>query len=146
VSDQRSADEALLRQSGRAAEAAALARPQKRALDPVQAMMGLPPPVWMNDTGNKAPDGRCVLYSGSSRCQATATHRAWIGCTTGEHLDRSDVCAPHAAQMPDLPTLHCKRCWDAMSIISDARIIKIEEIGDDDDDAAAPGPSPDLLP
>ena len=148
MTHQLDADEALLARSGRAAQAAELARPVRRKIDPLQEAMGLPNPVWLNAIENKTPDGRCVLYSGPNRCSATATHWAWIGCTVGEHLDKSGVCERHAEAMSKYPTLHCERCWNAVREISDARIIKIEAINDDDDQdpGTAMAPSPDLLP
>lgn len=137
MTDPRDSDAALLAKSGRRAEAELLARPVRHAVDPLQEMMGCPPPVWLNDNGDKAPDGRCVVYSGPNRCTAGATHWAWIGCTLGEHLDKSAVCGPHGEAMAGYPTLHCKRCWDALRAVSDATIIKIERIGPDERDTEA---------
>lgn len=135
--DPRDSDAALLRKSGRRAEAELLARPVRRAVDPIQEMMGCPTPVWLNGSGDKLRDGRCAGFSGTTRCSATATHTVWIGCTVGEHLDKSEVCEGHAAAMPNLPTLHCKRCWDVLREVSDATIIKIERI--DSDSTLRPG-------
>jgi hypothetical protein len=145
VTDRRDADTALLARSGRAAEAAALARPERPPADPIQELLGCPSPVWENAEGSKLADGICVLFSGANRCRAGATHRAWIGCTSGEHLDKSEVCERHSREMLKLPRLHCKRCWNALRVVSDATIIKIEAINDDDAQAP-PGASPDLLP
>lgn len=145
MTDPRDTDAALLAQSGRRAEAARLARPRKRELDPVQELIGLPPPVWLNDAGSKQPDGRCVLYSGEYRCPHPATHWVWIGCTLGEHLDKSATCGKHAENIRNYPVLHCKRCWDALREISDALIIKIE-LMDDEGTTPAPAPHPHLLP
>lgn len=114
--------------SGRAADAARLAQRERAPADPLQAMMGCPPPVWMNRDTQKRGDGRCVRYTGSgARCSARATHLVWIGCTTGEHLDKSAMCGPHAEALAHWKALHCLRCWDALGIISDARVIKIEQ-------------------
>lgn len=132
MTDPRDSDAALLEKSGRRAEAEALARPQRRQLDPLQEMMGLPPPIWLNTAEQKKPDGICVLYSGPNRCRAKATHWAWIGCTLGEHIDKSAVCKQHSEVMAGYPTLHCMRCWEALREVSDAKIIKIEEMEHDD--------------
>jgi len=92
-------------------------------------MMGLPAPVWENQSGSKVADGRCIVFSGASRCPATASHTAWIGCTVGEHLDKSDVCESHARMLGrDTTAYSCRRCWDAAGIISKAKVIRIEEI------------------
>jgi hypothetical protein len=148
LTDIRDSDAALLAKSGRAAEAAALAAVEKQELDPLQRIMGLPAPVWENVYDHKLTDGRCSVFSGSSRCPGIATHRAWIGCTVGEHLDKSDVCAAHEQMLGrDHASYHCRRCWDATGAISIARVIKTEAIDDDDGDTAAPpGPVPGLLP
>lgn len=130
-------DEKLLASSGRRAKALELASPRKRAADPLQAMMGCPAPVWLNEQPNKHPDGICVLFSGTTRCSASASHWAWIGCTIGEHLDKSGVCGKHAEAMGRYPALHCERCWNATGEVSDAKIIRIERIDDDDDAKAA---------
>jgi hypothetical protein len=130
------ADERLLASAGRAAEAAALAARNPVQLDPLQQMMGLPGPVWLNASGERLPDGVCVFISGTARCQHKATHWAWIGCTVGEHLDKSGLCERHARDVLGYPALHCQRCWNAMRIISDARFIRIEEMDDDDAEAA----------
>lgn len=147
MSDPRDADAALLATSGRRAQATELARVRRGPVDPIQAAMGCPPPIWLNQPGAKEPDGRCVLFSGPNRCPHPATHRVWIGCTVGEHLDKSDVCARHAHDVPNtLPQLNCGRCWDALGQVVKAQVIKVEAINDDDDDQAAPGASPDLVP
>jgi hypothetical protein len=148
VTDPRDADAALLEKSGRAAMAAELARPRRRQVDTLQEMMGPPAPVWLNTDGSKKPDGICVVYAGPNRCRATARMWVWIGCTVGEHLDRSATCRKHAEDIErGGHTYSCKRCWDAVREVSMAKVIKIEDIDDDDNDApAAPGQSPDLLP
>lgn len=122
------ADADLLSSHGRTADAARLARPARSTADPLQARMGCPPPIWMNSERNKRQDGGCVFFSGDRRCPATATHWAWIGCTIGEHLDKSGVCESHSQAMARLPVLHCQRCWDAIGQVSDAQIIEIEVI------------------
>lgn len=141
------ADEALLSRSARAAEAAELAAVRRGPVDPIQEMIGCPPPIWLNDLSEtgRSHDGICVVFGGAERCRAAITHWAWIGCTVGEHLDRSGVCELHSRRMVQLPTLHCKRCWNALRVVSDATIIKIEEINDDDAEAA-PGAHQDLVP
>jgi hypothetical protein len=129
MTDLRDADEALLARAGRAAEAAALARPQRARTDPLQEMMGLPGPVWENQPESKLADGQCVIFHGSRRCPHPATHWMWIGCTGGEHLDRSGVCEGHAMMCGrDTTTYRCRRCWDAVRAISGAKVIKVEEI------------------
>jgi len=146
--DLRDSDAALLGKSGRAAEAAELARPQRAAVDQLQAAMGCPAPVWENQDSSKLTDGGCLIFNGSTRCGRTASAWAWIGCTIGEHLDKSGVCEAHAAMLGrDRSEYNCRRCWDATGQVSKARVIKIEDMDDDDDDAeAAPGAHPDLLP
>lgn len=114
--------------NGRRADAQALARRVKAPADPLQNLFGCPPPVWMNRDDQKRPDGRCARYQGVTRCTAPAVQRTWIGCTAGEHLDRSDLCETHAILVGNLKVLHCQRCWDALGIISDARVIKTEPI------------------
>jgi len=104
--------------------------------------MGCPAPVWENQDDAKLTDGGCVIFSGPARCKGNASHKAWIGCTIGEHLDASDVCEAHALMLgKDTTSYHCRRCFDATGEISKARVIKIERIDDDDDEdpAAAPG-------
>lgn len=142
MTDLRDADAQLLKTAGRRADAAALAQRSRTPLDPLQAAMGIPYPVWENATASKLPDGRCVLFSGQARCAATATHWAWIGCTIGEHLDKSGVCERHAEQMTGYPVLHCRRCWEATGEISDARVIKIERIEDGEKTAVPDQRSP----
>lgn len=110
-------------------------------------MLGCPAPVWENQERSRLTDGGCVIFNGSTRCGAAASHRAWIGCTIGEHLDHSSVCEGHAAMLGrDRSEYHCRRCWDATGQVSKARVIKVERINDDDDAEPAPGASPDLLP
>jgi hypothetical protein len=140
-------DEKLLASSGRHAQALELARPARPVTDQLQRMMGLPAPVWENQERSKVTDGRCIVFSGAARCTGIASHSAWIGCTVGEHLDKSDVCEVHASQL--LATMDtereskysCRRCWDAVGVISKARVIRIERIDHDDDEdpASAPG-------
>lgn len=132
------ADEALLAGSGRAAEARALARPQRAPLDPLQALMGPPAPVWENQDESRLADGRCSIFNGSRRCPHPVTDLAWIGCSVGEHLDKSGVCQAHAEMLgKDTTTYYCRRCWDAVRAISAARVIKIERITDERDTEAA---------
>jgi hypothetical protein len=146
MTDLRDSDAALLAKSGRMAEAAALARPVRRELDPLQKMMGLPSPVWENAATSKLTDDHCVIFNGDRRCPGLATHLAWIGCTVGEHLDKSSVCAAHAGMLGRNQTVYrCRRCWDAVRAVSDARIIKIEAI-DDGDTEPSSGQVPGLLP
>lgn len=114
---------------GRSADAARLAKRQPRQLDMIQRIMGLPAPQWLNNDDRKEPDGRCVMFSGAQRCGRAAEHLVWIGCTVGEHLDKSSMCAEHAGRMDASVILHCQRCWEALAIVSDARIIRIETIG-----------------
>jgi hypothetical protein len=140
---------ALLKRSARSAEAAALARVEREPVSGMQAAIGPPPPVWLNNVGDpKINDGRCVVYAGHNRCQASSSSWVWIGCTVGEHLDRSAACTRHAEDIARRgDTYTCKRCWDALGRAVTARVIKIEEINDDDEGPAAPpGTSPDLLP
>jgi hypothetical protein len=133
------ADDRLLASSGRRAQALALARPQQAAPDPLQQLMGCPPPVWENQDRSKLTDGGCVIFSGTARCKGSAGHRAWIGCTIGEHLDHSDVCEAHAAMLAkDATAYNCRRCWDATGQVSKAKVIKIERLDDDDEGPAAP--------
>jgi hypothetical protein len=140
------ADERLLARSGRAAEAAELAIVERRQLDYLQEMMGLPGPQWKNAEDSRLPDGGCVFMSGSRRCERTATHWGWIGCSVGEHLDKSGLCGEHSQAVLKLPPLNCERCWNAVRAISPARFVKIERIDDDDDPEAAVRAHPDLLP
>jgi hypothetical protein len=129
VNNQLDRDEALLATTSRRAQALELARPARQVQDPLQQLMGLPAPVWENQDSSKLTDGRCVIFSGSARCPRTAVSWAWIGCTAGEHLDKSDVCENHALMLAkDTTTYHCRRCWDAAGTISTARVIKIEEM------------------
>lgn len=131
MTDPRDTDAVLLRSSGRKAEAAALAVRNKVRLDPLQEMMGLPAPVWENQPDSKVTDGQCVIFSGPVRCRGDASHRVWIGCTTGEHLDYSDVCGAHALHLEAWKGhYNCRRCWDALNVISKAQVIKIERIDD----------------
>jgi hypothetical protein len=113
---------------GRHEDALALARRVPNAIDPLQAIMGCPPPVWMNTGERKHEDGICVYYSGTRRCEKPATHWAWIGCTTGEHLDKSGTCEAHMLQVANLALLNCLRCWEALRILSKAHLIKTELI------------------
>lgn len=129
--DLRDSDAALLAKSGRRAEAERLARPQKAVLDPIQRAMGLPSPVWENQDSSKLTDGQCSVFGGSGRCPAAAAYHVWIGCAVGEHLDCSDVCEPHGTQMAGSDGVYyCRRCWDALCVISQARVIKVERMDD----------------
>ena len=142
MTDPRDSDAALLANSGRRAQALELARPAKKAADPLQQLMGCPAPVWENQERSKLTDGGCVIFSGSTRCKSAASHKVWIGCTIGEHLDHSSVCESHAAMLGrDTTSYHCRRCFDATGQVSKARVIRIERLDNDDDDspAAAPG-------
>lgn len=131
MTDPRDTDQQLMQRSGRKAEAMALAQRKRVQLDPLQEMMGLPAPVWENQPESKASDGRCVIFSGAQRCGTAATHRAWIGCTVGEHLDFSDVCEAHGQMLDGSSTVYyCRRCWDAVHEISKAQVIKVERIED----------------
>lgn len=112
---------------GRHTEALAMAQHVRPPGDFLQRMMGCPPPVWLNRDEEKRPDGFCTQYSGAIRCPAPATHREWIGCQTGEHIDKSDLCPMHARLLAGL-VLHCKRCWDKTGEVSNARVIKTEVI------------------
>ena len=115
---------------GRKADALRLAERHPRPLDPLQRIMGLPAPQWLNNDDGRRPDGLCVMMPGLLRCAKPATHQVWIGCTTGEHLDKSSMCEAHALDISQWKAvLHCQRCWDALAIVSDARIIRIETIG-----------------
>jgi hypothetical protein len=137
LTDPRDSDDALLASSGRRAQALDLVRP-RRAQDPLQQLMGCPAPVWENQERSKLADGRCVIFSGTARCKAGASHTAWIGCTIGEHLDHSDVCEAHAAMLgKDTTSYHCRRCFDATGEVSKAKVIKVERIDDDDDSTTA---------
>lgn len=148
MTDPRDSDAALLEKSGRARESAGLTTISKKTTDPLQAMMGCPAPVWENQDSSKLSDGGCVIFNGARRCGKAATHAAWIGCTVGEHLDRSDVCEAHAAMLGrDTTSYSCRRCWDAVGEVSKAKVIKVEAINDDDEGTASPtGQSADLLP
>ncbi len=129
MSDPRDIDEKLLATTGRRAQALALASPDRQALDPLQQLIGLPSPVWENQDSSRLTDGQCSVFTGASRCPAAAVSMAWIGCTVGEHLDKSSVCEKHALMLGrDRSEYHCRRCWDAMNIISKAKVIRIEEI------------------
>jgi hypothetical protein len=114
---------------GRRGDAERLAERHPRKLDMMEKMFGLPAPQWLNRDDNKHPDGRCVMFSGAARCGREATHLVWIGCTVGEHLDKSSMCEEHAGRMDASVVLHCQRCWEALAIVSDARIIKVEILG-----------------
>lgn len=130
--DPRDEDSQLLTSTGRRAEAEQLAARTPMQLDPIQALMGPPAPVWENQETSKQRDGRCVVYHGATRCSSGVHSRVWIGCTTGEHLDYSELCEPHAAQLETGGTsFSCRRCWDALNIISRATVIRIERIDDE---------------
>jgi hypothetical protein len=106
-----------------------LAKRDRAPADMLQMIVGCPPPVWMNRETDKRPDGQCTWFDGTLRCPQRATHLAWIGCTVGEHLDKSGVCATHVMHMARWKAeLHCLRCYDALGIISDARVIKTEKM------------------
>jgi hypothetical protein len=137
LTDPRDTDDALLALPGRKAQALELARP-RRVSDPLQELMGCPAPVWENQDSSKLTDGGCTMFSGPDRCKVTATHKAWIGCTIGEHLDASDVCPAHAAHLDRWKgAYHCRRCWDATGQVSKAKVIRIERLDDDDDGTTA---------
>lgn len=114
--------------SQRHADALALAKREPRQLDMFQRLVGCPPPVWLNRDERKLPDGKCVMIIGS-RCGRPAPFVVWIGCTTGEHLDHSHMCEAHMTQVASWKALHCQRCWDALGIVSDAKVIKVEPVG-----------------
>jgi hypothetical protein len=101
------------------------ARPVPPA-DPLQRLIGCPPPVWLNQDERKEQDGGCVVFSGDRRCERPAAVNVWIGCTTGEHVDKSGMCAEHAERTARM-TLHCGRCWDKTCQVSDAKVIRTEK-------------------